>query len=77
MPDNILGSDILQGQTLQISVNDICLQVRVIKPELRGSASQEQVSLLPVPVKGGNVRQYKLPGMGVHKEIGETIQELL
>ena len=47
IPENILGIDILQGQTLQTSISKCCLQVRVIKPVLRGNANWEQIRLLP------------------------------
>ena len=55
IPENILGTDILQGQTLQTSVGEFCLHVRVIKPVLlRGNANWESVSL-PFPLmKSGN-----------------------
>lgn len=48
--------DILLDQTLQISVNEICLQVTEPKPELRGNASGEPVSLTRISEKGGNIR---------------------
>lgn len=38
---NILGIDILQGQTLQTSMGEVCLWVIVIKPVLRGNANWE------------------------------------
>lgn len=52
MPENILGMDILQGQTLQIFVNEVGLLVRELKPELRGNASREPVNLPPTPSEG-------------------------
>ena len=72
MPENILSSILLESQTLQISVNEVTLWVRVIKPELRGDTSWEPVSLM----KGGIVGQYELPGVAMPKEIVESIQEL-
>lgn len=53
---NILGIDILQGQTLQTSMGEFCLWVIVIKPVLRGNANRGPWQIVIT------VKQYKLPG---------------
>lgn len=45
-PEDILGLDTLQGQTLQAPVGGFSLQVRVIRLALRGSASWDQLVYL-------------------------------
>lgn len=45
-PENILGLNNLQGQTLQTSIHEFCLKVRVIKPLFRRNDNWEQVSVL-------------------------------
>ena len=61
IPEDILSIDILQGQNLPTCGGKFCLQVREIKPVLRGCNSWEPVNLLllgrVVPVK-----QYRLFG---------------
>lgn len=47
IPENILGLDTLQGQTLQAPIGGFSLQVRVIKSALRGSANWDQLVSLP------------------------------
>lgn len=47
IPENILGLDTLQGQTLQAPIGGFGLQVRVIKSALRGSANWDQLVSLP------------------------------
>lgn len=37
--ENVLGIDILQGRILQTSISEFHIQVKVIKPVLRGNAS--------------------------------------
>lgn len=57
---------------LETSINEFCLQVRVIRQVQRGNTNWEPVSLSSLR-KVVNVKQHKLPGK--HMEI-KPIQEL-
>lgn len=45
IPENILDTNILQGQTLQTPIGEFCFQVTVIKAVLMENANWEPVSL--------------------------------
>lgn len=54
IPESISSTDVLRGQNLQTSIGDFHVQVRVIKPVLKGNANWEPVNLLMVTVKQYN-----------------------
>lgn len=60
IPKKILGIGILQGQNLQTSFSEFCLQFTGIKPVLREMYTNTSRS--SAPVKHEPVKQYKLPG---------------
>lgn len=72
IPKNISGIDILQSQTLQTFSSEFHLQVRIIKPVLRGNTNRELVILSP-PGKSGDY-QPVVCLRGIRKY--EKIQEL-
>lgn len=47
VPENMVYTDILQGQTLQSSIGKFCFQVTVIKAALGENANWEPIRLLP------------------------------
>ena len=81
LPENILGMDVLQGQSIQTEQGTFTFGypgktylVRAVKAVVRGHAKWTPV-FIPPPEKPVCLKQYRLPGG--HKEIGETIHELL
>ncbi|XP_031756329.1 uncharacterized protein LOC101735039 [Xenopus tropicalis] len=81
LPDNILGMDILRGQTIHTDAGMYVFgtsvrsfSVSAVKPILRGHAKWTPV-YIPPPKHPVNLKQYRIPGG--HKEITETIQALL
>lgn len=72
VPEYILGVDVLHGLSLQTSVGEFRLRIRVVKAVTRGHAHHPP-QVLPQPWRVVTVRQYRLPG---GQEIGRTVLEL-
>lgn len=81
LPDNIIGMDILRGQSIDTSSGTYifgcsvrAFTVSALKPVVRGNAKWSPVHI-PSPAQPVNLKQYRIQS-GL-KEIGETVQALL
>uniref|UniRef100_A0A8C5WEY4 Peptidase A2 domain-containing protein n=1 Tax=Leptobrachium leishanense TaxID=445787 RepID=A0A8C5WEY4_9ANUR len=81
LPDNILGIDVLLGQSVETQWGVFTFgfphkpyYLRPVKDVVRGNANWTPV-VIPPPSSPVRLKQYRLPGG--HKEISETIEKLL
>lgn len=81
LPDNILGMDILRGQTIQTDAGVFSFGnsvrsffVSAVKPIIRGHAKWTPV-YIPPPKHPVNLKQYRIPGG--HQEVTDTIKAFL
>ncbi|XP_043944813.1 LOW QUALITY PROTEIN: uncharacterized protein LOC122816080 [Protopterus annectens] len=79
VPKYIIGIDILKVLTLNLSEGQYQFGVKPyfsVKTVIVGKVKMPPVEL-PSATKVISLKQYRIPGGGGHKEIGETIQDLL